>query len=241
MSSDAEGRDEFDRNVESFSADGVVDHYVRRTEKGLFEKERRAIDRYFTESGARVLDVGCGTGRTTKPLHDRGFDVTGIDVSAGMIRAGQELFPEIDFRVDDATDLEFDDETFDYVLFAHNGIDYVHPESDRLRTLRELRRVLRPGGVIVFSTHNAWYRFPAAFRDRGFLKTFYLRNGNLRRLFDRYKMDDLEEEGLLTYLTSPPNQRRQLRACDLDPVELVSERPAPTKFFEAMLYYVARR
>lgn len=227
-------------NVESFSTDGMVDHYTDRTELGFFEEEREAISRYFTDGDARILDVGCGTGRTTYPLHEWGFDVVGIDISGRMIERARSLFPDVRFRVDDVTDLEFEDDAFDYALFAHNGIDYVHPVSERRRAFEELARVIEPGGVLVFSTHNAWYRFPALAGDPSFLKTFYLENGNLRRLFRRYKMDTIGEDPLWTHLTNPPRQRRQLERCGFEPVELVGKRDGVAKYFEAMLYFVAR-
>lgn len=227
-------------NVESFSTEEMVDHYTDRTEAGLFEVEREIVSRYFAEREARVLDVGCGTGRTTRPLADLGFDVVGVDISEEMVVRARELFPDISFEVADVTDLDFDDDSFDYVLFAHNGIDYVHPSSERRRAFEELGRVLKPGGYLAFSTHNAWYRFPALAVDRPFLRTFYLENGNYRRLFRRYKMDVIEGDPLWTHLTDPVRQRCELRAAGLEPVELVGKRDWPVKYLEAMLYFVAR-
>jgi SAM-dependent methyltransferase len=224
-------------NVDSFSTDDMVERYADR--RGLYEKEEVAVSRYFREDGARVLDVGCGTGRTTAPLTERGFDVVGIDISERMIERARTLLPDVEFRVGDVTDLDFDDDEFDYALFAHNGLDYVHPARERRRALRELRRVVRPGGVVVFSTHNAWYRFPALFADHSFLRTFYLDNGNLRRLFRRYKVDLKEGDPLWTYVSDPRKQRRQLEQAGLEPLELVTPRDGVGRYFEAMLYYVA--
>lgn len=227
-------------NVESFSTNEMVDHYTDRTELGFFEEERDAISRYFSDDDARILDVGCGTGRTTYPLSEYGFDVVGIDISERMVERARSLFPELRFEVDDVTDLGFEDDEFDYAIFAHNGIDYVHPVSERRRAFEELGRVLKPGGILVFSTHNSWYRFPAIAGDLPFLKTFYLDNGNLRRLFRRYKIDTIGGDPLWTHLTNPIRQRRQLERCGLEPVELVGKRDGITKYFEAMLYFVAR-
>ncbi|MFC6976837.1 hypothetical protein ACFQL1_22440 [Halomicroarcula sp. GCM10025709] len=92
----------------------------------------------------------------------------------------------------------------------------------------------------MFSTHNAWYRFPAIVRDREFLRTFYLNRTNVPRLFDRYKKDTGEAD-LHTYMSNPIRQRRQLRRCGFDPLELVGKRDGPGKYFEAMLYFAAER
>lgn len=63
------------------------------------------------------------------------------------------------FTVGDARDLgEFEDETFDFVLFSYNGIDAVLHE-DRIRILRDMNRVLKKGGMIMFSSHNRDYRY----------------------------------------------------------------------------------
>jgi len=236
----AEIRDEaFDENIDRFSSDELIEQYTDRATAGLFDQEERAIDRYFIKSGARVLDVGCGAGRTTRPLSERGFDVVGVDVSEEMVRAARSLFPEIEFHLADATDLEFGSDRFDYVLFSHNGIDYIHPERERKRALSELHRVLKPGGVLAFSSHNAWYRFPALLADHTFLRTFYLNKANAGRLFDRRKVD-IREANLDTYMSNPLKQRHQLRECGFDLLEVVGKRRTPLKYFEAMLYFAAR-
>lgn len=229
-----------ERNVESFSTPSMVEHYTDRTTLGFFQQEKEAISEYFTRDGAKVLDVGCGTGRTTYPLHECGFDVIGVDISEEMVDRAQQLFPDIQFYVDDVTALRFEDNSFDYALFAHNGIDYVHPVSERRQAFTELRRVLKPGGYLVFSTHNSWYRLTAIFGDFSFLKTFYLENGNFWRAFRRYKIDVIKGDPLWTHLINPIRQRRQLMNCNLKPVDLVGKRDGVMKYFEAMLYFVAQ-
>jgi len=227
------------RNVESFSTGEMVERYARRTRRGLFDAEELAVEHYFSQ-GDRILDAGCGAGRTTYPLDRRGFDVTGIDISERMIEQAWSLFPDIEFAVGDVTELDYPDNAFDHALFAHNGLDYVHPVAERHRALTELRRVIAPGGTLVFSTHNLWYRFPAIVGDHAFLRRFYVANGNYRRLFRRYKTDTEEDDPLWTYMSDPRHQPRQLRRVGLEPIELVSTRDSPAKYFQARLYYAAR-
>ncbi len=105
----------------------------------------------------RMLDVGVGGGRTTVHFADLVREYVGVDYAEAMIRVCNERFPKrshVTFRVADAAHLEsYEDESFDFVLFSANGIDAVDHET-RLRILNEIRRVLKPGGVFAFSSHN---------------------------------------------------------------------------------------
>jgi SAM-dependent methyltransferase len=104
--------------------------------------------------GRRVLDIGCGTGRTTAALLAAGAVYTGIDYSPGMLAEFRRRFPAVTALECDMRDLgRFAAGSFDFVLCSFNTLDYVSHE-DRLRTLREIRRVLVPGGLLAFSSHN---------------------------------------------------------------------------------------
>ena len=229
------------RNVRAYASVEAVEQYTRRArEKGLFPAEETVLGTYFTPPTGTVLDLGCGAGRTTRELAARGFDVVGVDASERMVRAAEEAFPHLDVRVGDAADLRFDDDAFDYVLFSHSGIDYLHPECDRLAALREIRRVLTPGGLFAFSTNNWWYALPAALVDRAHLRNMFLGNGNARRLGSRYRVDGREYD-MLTYQTSPPHQRAQLRECGFEFLAYVGKRDSPLRYLERQPYYVARK
>jgi SAM-dependent methyltransferase len=102
--------------------------------------------------GLRVLDAGCGSGRYSEQLHGRGARVRAIDGSAAMVaHARARLGDRVEVRVAHlAGPLPFPDSSFDLVLSAL----VLHYLRDGEPTLRELRRVLAPGGTLLFSTHH---------------------------------------------------------------------------------------
>jgi ubiquinone/menaquinone biosynthesis C-methylase UbiE len=106
-----------------------------------------------------VLDVGIGGGRTTYYLANKCKTYLGIDYSQNMIHKAKQNFPALNFRCEDARNLDFaSNASFDFVFFSYNGIDSVSYE-DRNLILKELYRVLRPGGFFAFSSHNKDYKY----------------------------------------------------------------------------------
>lgn len=229
-------------NREVYESDAAVRKYAARAIEGdLLGQERKLFDRYFSDpDGASVLDLGCGVGRTTRLLAEEGFDVVGVDVSEKMIREAEARFPSLDFRVADAKDLDFPTETFDYALFSQCGLDYLHPERNRFLALLEVRRVLKPGGIFAFSSHNSLYLLPSLFFGTGYFRQFYWSQRNVRRLFRRYKFDE-REYGAKTYVASPLRQYYQLCKTGFEFVEYVAKRETPLRYFEIQPYYVVRK
>jgi ubiquinone/menaquinone biosynthesis C-methylase UbiE len=117
--------------------------------------ERALIERVFADHvDADVLDIGVGGGRTVPLLAPRAATYVAIDFVPELVSAAIQRFPGSDIRVGDARELEFPDGSFDVVFFSINGLDAI-AHDDRRRALHEIRRVLRPSGTFVFSTHNS--------------------------------------------------------------------------------------
>ena len=133
----------------------------------LFPAERFVFRSYFPDGliGQRALDLGCGGGRVTHFLREMGADVVGADISRNLIHVARQRDRDIDFCLGDAALLPFDEESFDVVVFAHNSLDCVYPKDERIKACHEVARVLRPGGLFIFSSHNfaalvfGWYRY----------------------------------------------------------------------------------
>jgi SAM-dependent methyltransferase len=96
----------------------------------------------FGEAGARLLDVGCGTGWSAYFFAERGFTATGVDLNPNAFET--PALPNLGLYAGSALELSFNDEEFDIVT-AHQALEHV-PQPKRM--LQEMLRVLRPGGLL---------------------------------------------------------------------------------------------
>jgi SAM-dependent methyltransferase len=133
----------------------------------LFPAEETLLDVYHDRvAGKRVLDLGCGGGRTSARLHQMAAEYVGLDCSARMIDTCKQRYPNFTFVQGDARELSlFCDSSFEFVMFSFNGIDSMG-HANRLKVLREVFRVLRPEGSFAFSSHSIDFRNIAVWFDR---------------------------------------------------------------------------
>lgn len=103
----------------------------------------------LTSSNKEVLDAGCGTGRISRFLSDRGCVVHGVDLSPGMLAMARRDHPDIATQVASITDLPFSDARFDGILYWYSIIHVA--DSDLAAVFHQARRVLRPGGVVLIA------------------------------------------------------------------------------------------
>jgi len=97
--------------------------------------------------GRRTLDVGCGEGRLTRDLKTRGYNVIGLDSSPTLIAAARELDPAIDLRVGDGCAIPLGDAAVDLAI----AFMALHDMDAMPKVVRELARVLEPGGKLCFA------------------------------------------------------------------------------------------
>ena len=105
-----------------------------------------------------VLDIGIGAGRTCKALSSLGRPYTGLDFVPEMVAAAKRQYPALDLRVMDARNLDaIPPASIALAVFSFNGIDSTGAEF-RARVLSEIARVLVPGGLFIFSSHNLAFK-----------------------------------------------------------------------------------
>jgi SAM-dependent methyltransferase len=110
----------------------------------------RWLDDWVPRSG-RILDYGCGYGRTLDELARRGFANTmGVDLSASMIERGRRDHPGLDLRVIGDPPIAEPDASFD-AAFLFAVLTCIPSGEDQARLMGELRRLIRPGGVLYVS------------------------------------------------------------------------------------------
>lgn len=226
--------------------------------------ERVLLDRYAGELGGRVLEIGVGGGRLTRELVALGGRVTGIDVAPAMVEHCRRAYPSAEFAVADLRDLSaFGDAAFDALVAGFNVLD-VLDHDERETALEGWARVLAPGGLLIFSSHNLHHadRIPAPGRVLTLHPRRLVRNVRRRRarIANHVRLAPLEQRGpdwavlndeahdfgLLHYYTTRDEAQRSIaghgfaliECVDLDGRPVGPGEPAAAS---AELHYVARR
>ena len=137
------------------SYDLIAEEYARRIFDELKDKplDRQLLDRFGVgvQGLGPVCDLGCGPGHVARYLREHGVDVFGIDLAPNMVEQAKRLNPGIDFRLGNMFSLEVEDEAWGGIA-AFYSIIHV-PRESVPAVLIELKRVLRPGGLLLLAFH----------------------------------------------------------------------------------------
>ncbi len=236
----------------------AVVHYTRAAHTlGLWASEQILIERYFPDRGARLLEAGCGAGRGCVGLWELGYrHLHAFDFAEELLMQAESLVIERKAQVHlfpaDATALDrcdtLRDAVFDGVLFLFNGLMQIPLRRSRRRALRGLAARCRPGGTLLFTTHDrdstpteqAMWRLEALRWARG------EQDPRLREFGDRY----FEEAGTgRTFMHLPDRAEilADLAATGWRPVydamrsEIASESRAVRDFSDDCRFWIAVR
>ena len=147
-------------SIDEFSSQSTQEKYEKISEQGFWESEKILINKYF-KPNSKILDIGCGSGRTTLPLSAMNFDVCGVDITPKTIDIARKIASRknitIDYKIGDATKLEFKDNYFDGAIFANNGWVQIPGKENRQKALDEIYRILKPGSCFILTAHQRYY------------------------------------------------------------------------------------
>lgn len=131
---------------------------------GQTRKWRKAVaDALELRPGQRVLDLAAGTGTSAQAFVERGAQVVACDFSLGMLAVGRQRLPHMPFVAGDGMALPFGDASFDAVTISF-GLRNIH---DPVLGLQEMRRVTKPGGVLVVCEFSSptWQPFRTVYQE----------------------------------------------------------------------------
>jgi SAM-dependent methyltransferase len=143
--------------AEPYSAyDDFAWFYHRYWSQGIPFRLLDAVDRLLLaelEPGARMLDLCCGTGRISRALGDRGFRVTGVDGSAGMLAFARAEAPGAELIRADARDFALG-EPVDAAVSLFDSLNHVTGPGELARVFRCMHAALTPGGRLLFDLND---------------------------------------------------------------------------------------
>lgn len=158
---------------------------------------RMDIFKKHVATDARVLDFGCGYGRTLAELAGEGYTaLTGIDFSETLIERGREEHPGLDLIAYPGGPLPFDDDSFDAALMLGVFTCIIETRA-QAEALLELKRVLRPGGLLYVNDfllnrdRRNLDRYMAGKEKYGVYGVFDVEDGGTMRHHDRNHMEAL--------------------------------------------------
>lgn len=133
-------RQDYDLIADEFSA----------TRQEIWPELTFLFEDYLTED-EKVLDLGCGNGRWFKLFQKKKIDYIGVDFSKRLIKIAKRNYPQAKFQTADILKLPFSNNYFDKI-YSIAVLHQIPSEELRLKSLKEAKRILKPGGILILTT-----------------------------------------------------------------------------------------
>lgn len=144
-----EERENLRKNMKEFySKSKPYLEQLKKHDLNVFRKYIEKILQYCRKE-SKIVDVGCGIGQVANFLASKGYNVTGIDISPLFIKEARKS-GKATFLVMSATELDFEDNSFDCAISAETIEHVVYPD----KMLSEMSRVVKPGGLVILRFPN---------------------------------------------------------------------------------------
>lgn len=144
----------------------LFENYAKKYDSESFTKGTLGECDFIEEEMAfnkklRILDIGCGTGRHTIELSKRGYQCTGIDLSANQLQRAREKALaaglKIDFYKYDARSLPFNEEFDLLIMLCEGGFPLLETDEENFKILQSAEKALKKGGKFIFTTLNGLF------------------------------------------------------------------------------------
>ena len=155
----------------------------------MHQLDRRRIERWSGQLSGPVVDAGCGPGHWTDFLHQRGVEITGVDLVPEFIENARIRFPDVPYQVSSLRALDLADGSLHGVLAWYSLIHLAPTELPQV--LSELARVLRPQGHLLVGFFEGESAEPL---DHAITKAYYWSIDQMSRLLDDAGFDVLDVE-----------------------------------------------
>lgn len=219
--------------VDEFSARNAQESYIKKARDGFWDSEQFFINKYFTNKNGQILDIGCGTGRTTLAFIKNGYkNIIGIDITPKMIDSAIKIAKQeklnIDYRIGDAAKLNFGDNSFNYILFSNQGWTQIPTKEERMAALKEAHRVLQGGGIFIFTFHQrTWFCKYFLFWVKQWTKFYILRPLGIKfdeidwgdRFFYERESGEVSKKQYI-HIASFKEVEKQIKAAKLEIIEM---------------------
>ena len=197
------------------SYDRVAAEYVQRISGELEHKplDRQLLDRFAArvQGLGPVCDLGCGPGHVARYLHERGVPVIGIDLSPVMVEQARRLNPGIEFRQGNMLSLDVEDGAWGGIVAFYSIIHL--SRSEIAAALAEMKRVLRPGGLLLLAFHvgdetlhlDEWWGQPVSvdfhfFRPEEMADSLRTVGFEVEEIVEREPYPDVEHQSRRAYI-----------------------------------------
>jgi len=140
-------------------------------EADYIEKKIKA----YAPDTKKIIELGCGTGIHAQLLFQKGYDITGVDISEGMIERAKERNPELHFICDNIQTFSVD-ERVDTILALFHVVSYQTTIKELINTIKNVRTHLKEGGLFLF---DVWHG-PAVMTIKPDTKVKRLKKGKLK-------------------------------------------------------------
>ncbi len=176
--------------------DEVAEDYCRRTlTMGDREFQEKMIDRTLDMLPEEpcVLDIGCGDGRDTDHMYERGAEVVGMDLSAEMVKLARKTYPSLDFLRMDMREMGFREKYFD-CIWASASVIHI-PRKGLKSFEEEVLRSLKPDGIFAFSFkvgHGEGFEYGETMKEKKRYVVYHTPK-SIQSFFGKLRMIDLVE------------------------------------------------